>query len=177
MRVTGSGTPQNGVSRAPSVRAGKRTQIAAAETPRVYGGEGSSSADDIPLAFGVVAAHHMPRHSAHPTRPAAGRTTAGRVSARGVSSLAATTAATSPAASQPDGAAGAFSYVAEFWRRVALPRAHPDAMRITSAEDRMIGNGLAAGLSFGEIARDICNLRRVRSKHYRALAAKRGGKR
>jgi hypothetical protein len=76
----------------------------------------------------------------------------------------------------PDAAAGAFSYVAEFWRRVALPRAHPDAMRITPAEDRMIGNGRAAGLSFGEIARDICNRRRARSKHFRKLAAKRWGK-
>ena len=144
--------------------------IAAAATPRVYGGEGSSRSSGFSLTHGPAAAHQMPRDSAHPSRPAAGRTGAGRDSACGVSSLAATVAANFPAAALPDAAAGPFRYATEFWRRIALPRAHPDAMRLSAHEDRMIGNGRAAGLSFADIARDICERRIARSNAARRSA-------
>ena len=49
------------------------------------------------------------------------------------------------------------------------------AMRLTSYEDRMLGNGLAAGLSFASIARDICERRQARSRAARKLAAIRWG--
>lgn len=101
----------------------------------------------------------MPRTSAHPSRPVAGRLTGASV--RGVSSQpAATTAANYPAAGLPDAAAGASSYVSEFFRRIALPSKHPQSMRLSAYEDRMLGNGLAAGMSFADIARDICERRR-----------------
>ena len=55
-------------------------------------------------------------------------------------------------------------------------RAHRHAaMRLTSYEDRMLGNGLAAGLSFASIARDICERRQARSRAARKLAAIRWG--
>jgi hypothetical protein len=147
-------------------------QIAAAESDRGHGGEGGVN------ALPGRPAHPMPRTSAHPSRPAAGRTVSVRVSDRGVSSRAANTAANYPAGQIRAGSspAGASSYVSEFYRRIALSRAHPDAMRLSAYEDRMLGNGLAAGLSFAAIARDICERRRDISEKARKRAAARWGK-
>lgn len=173
--MTARGTSPNGAdiariarSTATGIRTG--SEIAAAEAFRSHGGEGGVN------ALPGRPAHTMPRTSAHPSRPVAGRRSGACV--RGVSSQPAATAANYPAGQVRAGSspAGASSYVTEFYRRIALPRAHPDAMRLSAYEDRMLGNGLAAGLSFAAIARDICERRRDISDKARRRAVIRWSK-
>jgi hypothetical protein len=97
----------------------------------------------------MSAPHPMPRTSAHPSRPAAGRHYSGRDSVRGVSSQpAAPTAANYPAAGLPDAAAGAF------WEHVAAGR-----VRLSAAEDQLIWDLRAAHWRWDYIARHILERR------------------
>lgn len=47
----------------------------------------------------------------------------------------------------------------EFWRRVALPAAHPDAAHLTPTEDQRVAHMRAQGHDFDTIARAIIRKR------------------